>query len=353
MKKTRRQKVFATLIACLLCASFFVVPVSAETQYDFSLYAPEYSDNYYFRVTRGNKDDSQWLDFLNWISMDSAVSTMYYDDDEATFFDFYMPNVSSAGSSANEALCAVFLGNFRIAEEARYQESDTVWIDAGRFILGSDRKNFNVNNMRFSLRAITDSGISIVIASTDWQSISIGSSGPRMKEIDYPRMNFTFNQNYTALGLVLCVDFAVSATDPTTEKMILMCPNDFKIHYTQGLGPNTPIYPAPDQGNIGQMESAEDQLMQGGQAGLDAGADTFRDFADAFNSHPNLARCFVKISDIFVRLSGLPQMNTLVHISLSLGLFASLLGLAGSIVSAADRKAGREAAAAARASKSK
>ena len=45
-------------------------------------------------------------------------------------------------------------------------------------------------------------------------------------------------------------------------------------------------------------------------------------------------------------------MNTLVHISLSLGLFASLLGLAGSIVSAADRKAGREAAAA-RAAKSK
>lgn len=195
--------------------------------------------------------------------MDSAVSTMYYDDEEATFFDFYMPNVSGNISSANEALCSVFLGNFRIAEEARYQESDTVWIDPGCFILGSDRSKFNVNNMRFSLRIATDSGIGVVIASTDWQSISIGSSGSRQKEIEYPRMNFTFNQNATGIALILCVDFAVSATDPTTEKMILMCPNDFKIHYTQGIGPNTPIYPAPDQGNIGQMESAEDQLMQG------------------------------------------------------------------------------------------
>ena len=344
--KTRRQKVFATLIACLLCASFFVVPVSAETQYDFSIYAPEYSDNYYFRVIDGDINYTNLLNQRTWWHMDEPEAVMYYDDEDYTVYDFYIPN------SKNNGLCAVWLGNFRIAEEHRYQTSDTIWIDPGRLLLGSDRDYFSVNYMRFSLRYVTSTGVQAVFAATDWQSISIGSFNERLVEIEYPRMNFEIYDNCTAIGLVLCVDFAVSALDGSTEKMIVVTPNDFKIHYSVGTGPNTPIYPAPDQGNIGQMESAEDQLMQGGQAGIDAGADTFTQFTQEFNQ-PSLARCFVKISDIFVRLSGLPQMNTLVHISLSLGLFASLLGLAGSIVSAADRKAGREAAAAARASKSK
>lgn len=113
--------------------------------------------------------------------------------------------------------------------------------------------------------------------------------------------------------------------------------------------PDAPTYIPPNDGNMGSLENIESGLIADSQGGFDSANQTFTDFG---TNILQFKEGMVLISNIMTDFVGeVPLVSAVITISLSLGLFASLLGLAGSIVSAADRKASREARAESRRSK--
>lgn len=341
--KTRRQKVCVVLVTVFLCASFFAVPVSAAEVYDVEFETPLPGETSLFRVGPG--DYSHWLSYdINWSELSPPK--------EVTDIG---PSVDPSGAlytfdwfSSNQGIVSFWLGTSKFGVE-RYQTSDVIWIDPGLFnlrvIVG---EYISFSNYRFSLRPVYDDyTVGPVIASTDIQSLHLSgvSNGMNSVVVNYPRMNFVINDSVSAIGLVLCLDVSGSSMN-STNQIIGIFEDVFTLHYANGSDPNLPSYAPPNSGNTGSLDSTESQLQNNASAGLNQTDEIFSSVSTNING---FATSFLRIARLMTRLGDkVPYLNIVVQLSLALGLFASLLGLAGSIVSAADRKAGREAQRAAR-----
>ena len=340
--KTRRQKVFAILAACLLCASFFAVPVSAGTTFDVTFETPVPGDYNFFRVGGGSH--------LNW---SFTHNTSWNDLKRPTNVVDVGPSVDPSGASytfdwvsGNNGIVSFWLSTSKFGLD-RFQSSDVVWIDSGVFHLQVQNNEYiQFCHYRFSLRIVYEGQtIGPVIGSTDLQRISLSGLGEPAVSVYYPKMNFTISDSVNGIGLMLCLEVEGSSMNGQGQ-IITTLQDTYTVHYANGADPNLPTYDEPSSGNVGGLESAEQELIQGSQTGLDTANNSFLAFGDRIRS---FSTCFIRISSYLNKITGkIPYFDLMLWISLSLGIYASLLGLAGAIVSAADRKAGREAAAAAR-----
>lgn len=352
--KTRRKKIICKIIsflACVLfCASFFCIPVSAATvtKVTFQPPMPGFADEMnFFRVSLGTPSNFTLLSDNNWSSLYSPTTISWIggnSNPQGVIYSFNKPNASS-----NTGVVSFWLGQSKFGLTS-YSSSDIVYLNAGTFKLLLDSGSANrLQGYRFSLRAInSDGSIGKVVAYTDLFSPILIAGPATEKTISYPQLSFTFSQSVTSSGLALCLDVGVlfNHTSGTTYSAGISATSSFTVVYSNGPDPNLPTYTPPDQGGVGDLDNTEGELLDGSQEGMDVATDFFSDLSGNLSSY---ATAFVRISEILNRLVGsVPLFGVLVSISLTLGLFTSLLGLAGSIVSAADRRAGREAREAAR-----
>lgn len=337
--KTRKQKVISILACVFLLASFFAIPVSA-------------ADDVY-KVTFEYPDPTI-IDQLQYIAGITSTETYLTN---GPYWNFYNPVSASATADYGQFRFTVpdgfdtdvyvgaYVGRSKF-DLSTYSTSDTVWIDPCKV----DFRIFGGSTLyafRFSLRQFTDDvTITNVVGHSDWTIVNLYSSND-LQSVSVPQTAINMIQGGDFYGLGLFIDMYFYQPTPTFYFGIGY--NSVTVNYSQILTPNTPIYPPPDSGDLGNLESAEGQLMDSNTAGLDAANNAFLSFADNLVS---FGLVFTRISMMLNRfVNGVPLVSVLVWISLSLGLFASLLGLAGAIVGAADRKAGREAARAARSKK--
>lgn len=345
--KTRRQKVFAILAACLLCASFFAVPVSALDQmeifdirnqiYNYGMgpggnYDPNYKPFSSLKYVNG-EDDLEVLDYFYSDEFDTPevftdTGKMTFNlqlDDDFGLLNYYINDLPTGLS---------------------FSDNDTFFIESGRLLLMLDNDNFSLSQCRFVIRSSADNDsfdFGEVVAATDILEIDFTSKN---KFLSYPQLFFKIIQNTKPSDdLCLCVEFYATLQGDDIGK-ITFSVSDFTVKFGVGKSPDYPIYPAPDSGNMGSLDSTESQLQDSASAGLNESAELFGSLSTNLNG---FGSSIMRVTRLMISLGDkIPYLKLIVNISLALGLFASLLGLAGSIVSAADRKAGREAARAAR-----
>lgn len=134
---------------------------------------------------------------------------------------------------------------------------------------------------------------------------------------------FRYHIAYFSAGNITLVNqpFAVSCGDPNS--------------------PNAPAYIKPDGGSVSDLGSAEDSLVSGSQAGIDKAGEAFSSVDTNLAAYINGLLMCSKIMG--VAMSKMPWLGTVIEISLALGLFASLLGLAAALIGASDRRAAASA----------
>lgn len=351
--KTRRQKVvlkYMSIFTCiLLCASFFCIPVSAGSMYDVTFETPIPGEEGVFRVGGGRYDDWSPTEDLTWqeLSMPKSVEDVVDTDGRpgtAYTFDWI---------DANQGVLSFWLGQSTFGID-RFQTSDYAWLDQGAFTLEVVEGDYIAfSYYRFVLRPhFVDGTVGAVIASTEPTQFYLSGIGQDYVRVSYPKLSFNFYDSVSAKGLVLCLEVAGSSLN-NFNQIIATYQDYYSVHYAKGSDPNYPIYGGADSGNLDELESQEQQLMDSASGGIDAGINAMVGFQQIYNDL-NLFVFPMRLAAILNGLVDIPGIHGLVMVSLSLGLFASLMALAGSLVSAADRKAGqakREAAAAERAAK--
>lgn len=134
---------------------------------------------------------------------------------------------------------------------------------------------------------------------------------------------FRFHIAYFSAGNITLVNqpFAVSCGDPNS--------------------PNAPAYNKPDGGSVSDLGSAEDALVGGTQDGIDTAGDAFSSVDTNLAAYINGLLMCSKIMG--AAMTKMPWLGTVIEISLALGLFASLLGLAAALIGASDRRAAASA----------
>lgn len=112
------------------------------------------------------------------------------------------------------------------------------------------------------------------------------------------------------------------------------------VGYGNSSSPEAPSYSAPDGGTVEKLEDVENELNEGTSDGMEIGQETISNVGINFaNFQKGLLLCSRVMTSF---MDNVPLLAIVVQISLSLGLIATLVGLAGAIVSAAERRAGRE-----------
>lgn len=356
--KTRRQKVFAILSACFLCASFFAVPVSAADQLTTVAVENIIYEYGMDHTGSGELDVRPYSSFYLYEPTFSNISFSLFDTYTAFIERFLIdsPLISTSGSSymgfeypsLNPSLNhfgIYFINNlFDDGVVRTFSRGDTVFLDSSFFpILLYD--GARLTNYRFTIRDYGDPYnfyFGNVVASTDIISANVTDED---SGFDYDRLAFNFNNTVSSSELCLCLEFQLDIVQD--ELYFEIEKTSLTFQFGAGVSPDYPIYPsAPGGDDVGNLDSAEQELIQGSQQGLNNAADNFASFGDRIRS---FSTCFIRIANYLNRIVGnTPYLDLVLWISLSLGIYASLLGLAGAIVSASDRKAGREAAAAAR-----
>lgn len=113
--------------------------------------------------------------------------------------------------------------------------------------------------------------------------------------------------------------------------------------YGNPNAPGAPAYPTPDDGDLGRLESTEQELENNTAEGQQELGNIIssQSLTDTLLSYAAGLQMSSKI--MLSAITRIPFLNALIWVAMSLGFVASLLGLAGAIVSAADRRAGRDA----------
>lgn len=333
--KTRRQKVFAILVACLFCASFFCFPVSAATTYDAVFTVPNEGSENFMRVGPGRDKIFDQTAVLSWSQLSPPTSWVpigpAVDPSGVSYnFDFY--------NYENTSVVSFWIGQSSYGLE-RYQKSDVVYIDPGYFTLQVPSGLYvTYFNYRFSLRIInSDHSIGEVIASTSINDMALSGIGQNSLTVYYPKMPFTFSKSMNGIGLLLVLEVSGSGLYPSGQ-IIGIFSDDFSVHYSDGPDPNLPTYDPPDQGSIGDVDDLESDILDGSQVGLDSVAGQL-DSSSLTEAVTDFQWAFVHISRFMTRLSGnIPYLDAVIYISISLGLLATLVALSGAIVTASDRR---------------
>lgn len=358
--KARKQKVIrigCIIVSIFLLASFFALPVMAEVD---NLSSVEVENDIYFSVGSDEEVSSQrpytpfYVGYFtkNQLTGYDDLTSAYWSWTQATdgmmnsnggYFDFWDAPVNQSGRT----LKAVYYINQLFDDYAvrTFREGDTMFIGAEGWLGTWFDTITEFVDYRFTLRDNGDDymfSFGRIVAYTDTVTLD-NETVEDDAGFDYPGLVFKFNQEVTSSTLCLCLEFTI--TNEVTDLVFNIDPVNILIKFGSGVSPNYPIFPAaPGGDDVGNYDKAEQQLVQSQQQGLSQGAQAIQGAGSSLNALSNDLKLmsFVPVlSGMLDRIVQIPGINALVNISLSLGLFVSLLGLAASIVSAADRKVGQ------------
>lgn len=361
--KTRRQKdvlkyirkYIAVALCIILCASFFVVPVSAAEDYSVVFESPTSTNPYLFAVGAGTVSDPSPTEDASWADLQVAKDTraFYYNDVYAVAYTFDW-------IEANQGIVSFDIGSADFGLEF-YTMDNVAWLDPGKFTLEVVEEDYiSFYNYRFVLRPCYDFyDYGPVIAATDIQSFYMNGLSQDYVTVSYPRLDFKFRDSASSPQLELILEVFGSSLIPE-NRVIVSYEDKYTMHYAPTISPNIPLFPsAPGQGEIDNYSDSEQALIGSQASSMQQGLDSMNNVGNSLSSMTSLfdfGRLTLMLGNIMDRLMLIPGFSNLVNISLGLGLFASLLSLSAAIVSASDRKAeqaNREAARAARSDKKK
>lgn len=360
--KTRKQKVisriFCMVVSILLLASFFVMPVSAEEagrfynfrpNFDFDTQNPSYLYQLPIPLYDANRPFSMMDNTVQIYNMYDIEPSDY--DGECATFEFYPKHYSD-----NPTGLVLPLGVSSLSTDNNsviMSPDDTIFIESGRFYIGIDTELDALIRTRFTIRpvySVTGSGNSTfgpVYAFTDTLNIYI-SEGSK-SYFDYPRLEFSYTGLFPdgiQTPMFLCVEFIFTTADPLDITIINAEETAVKFFYGSGTSPNNPVFPAaPGDDLVSGLGSAEQELLDSSAAGLDEGVSIMSGIGNFLGNTRSggldLVMFTASFNTIMNSLVDIPGINSLVMISLSLGLFGSLFGLSASIISASSRRSGQ------------
>ncbi len=140
--------------------------------------------------------------------------------------------------------------------------------------------------------------------------------------------------------VVTSIKFVFFYSSISTTRYGSIAPDDnmFTISYGDIRSPDYPNYSPPDDTGILDMNSKEDALLSGTEAGLNDFNSSVLGLGDALASSVRGMTYVQRVmNDLFTYL---PSINVVVQISLACGMIAFLLGLASTIVRRIQSKGG-------------
>lgn len=155
--------------------------------------------------------------------------------------------------------------------------------------------------------------------------------------LSLPSVSFDITQDVT--NCFVAIQFKCTR-DSGVENVFTI--NNFNFHYGYG-NPNSPEYPGyskPDTGAADDLDSIENELKDQSTEGFNTANSYFSGFFDTIQPYSS---GLLFVADVMnLSIDTIPFIGHLLGISLALGLFGFILGLAGSIAGAADRRQRRE-----------
>ena len=204
-----------------------------------------------------------------------------------------------------------------------------------------DRLRINTNFYGWSW--IGFSTLDVYLVTTDGQYISVGSfSNAKGTTSGGDFFQFFVDVDHTLASggsiAKLRFNLYISRFDSTTFNIVNA---DFSLSCGSSGSPEAPAYSAPDGGSVSDLGSAEDSLTNSAQDGIDKAGEAFAGVDNNLSGYLNgLLMCSRIMGAAMIKL---PWLGSVIEISLALGLFASLLGLAAALIGASDRRAAAQA----------
>lgn len=175
-------------------------------------------------------------------------------------------------------------------------------------------------------RVNTYSGVSI---SLDLHLTSL--DGSRETIVSQPAYidgnDFYFSFDYTAEEGVVCKWITLYFSFGSTE-IADCCFTLNKASIITNISPETPLYSPPDTGELDNMEGLEGQVNNQNQQGMN-NAEGYQD--SALTTIVKYVAGFQAVAAIIGKIGDIPFIGALLTLSVSIGLFAFLLGMVGSV----------------------
>ena len=343
--KNRRQKYIVLIVACmLLCASFFAVPVSAaDTNVvtdiirisDISVDVRNFGlDDFVLDPT----DPFAYLNTLSWSELNRPYAAGFNDYDGYDMVDFSFD--SSPGVDVVTSF-AITESPFTTLQWTSDFYPVYLYLNSGQFYFLSGNLNY-VKYTRWSLREYNNGVIGDVIAYTDFVSWKTLTSDVIHVQIN--RDKFSYFYSPVPRQVVLCFDVV---STPSRDSTFFAYATDYPIEFLQVnsdpnfIGdvsmpyPNIPQYISPDFSGYQDYSAYENHLLSTTEDSRTTFLGMMTNLRDNMVS---FTKFFAKLSILLTDITGtIPFLDIVVYISLSLGLFASFLGIAGSLTHAAER----------------
>ena len=338
--KIRKQKVISILAGVFLLASFFVMPVAA-------------ADDYYTAVFGwphlGVDDTSFNTNFFSYCRWEDSLNSKDWDDLLDPTTDFYWASGDSLANTGygyrwtwpssygNSGYISFYLGSSAFGTSS-YVPEDTVWVDPLELLLILPDGYTSAFRYRYSFRETTSGNdIGKVVGYSEWVDFRATAYDAWTEvPISIPRTTMTITTGGVYDGLAFFLEFECNSMNSSMG--LGMDEYGVSVNYGKGHSPNYPVYGSPSGSNeIGDLGSKEDALLSGTEEGQYQANQYFSN-APSFIL-PNFAAGIVAITNVMSKFMRIGNIGDIVTMSLSLGLFATLLGLAASIVGAADRRA--------------
>lgn len=330
--KTRVLKILGiALITVALTVSFFAIPVSAADVYRVVLNFPTPEVNYFGFVRHESSFDSN-----SFSTYRPASATV--DLSSGVRYVFGVPDVYAGKGYMSVVIGFSSFGN----SDGQYFSSDVFWTDPFTFNYTFDQlanSKGTTSRWRLALRQMTNDGITYIAGTSDWVSELNGDQA----SIDVPKTRIPLDSNVNCSGLALCIDFQFDVSDPNGEFDSTQAVNfnvvDGQVvcNYANQNSPDLPLYDGPtDTGKVDELDVLDQEVLAGVQDGMDTWNDLSGDLGNSLATFRSGLHFVTNILNI--PLQDNIVIRDFVQICLSLGISASLLGIAGSIIGAAARR---------------
>lgn len=322
--------VFAFVAVCL--------PVSADTNtdgiYTATLRFPVAETNYFgFALYETSFDNNSFQQYRAPSAVTDEVDTVQYvlglpDSYNGTYYGALVLGVSSLGT-----------GGY-------FPHDSLYWSDPFKLSWQFGRladSEATIDKWRLSLRMMTTSGITYVVATSPWVTGLL----PNSYTLSVPKCRFTLNDDVDTSALVLCFDYHCDVTDPVGEfdnaqavRFYVRDGGIVTLNYSLPTNPNAPNFSNPDNTLLDQNSQLEGEVLEGVDGlELEDNSSTLFDSIGTsiatFSNGLNFARVSLNLF-----IEDIPWIRDFVQVSLALGITATLLGLAGSIIGSATRRKG-------------
>lgn len=352
--KSRRQKILSVLAICFLCASFFILSVSAADVYRTRvIWQREWPDNpLSFRVSSQALDRDDVFYFTDNTDFDllpgPTSTNMAYDGAGNYYatFSFRAPERSSgffvSTYYVNNVLGQEFFdqtGNFP-------SSSDGFYLDPGVLDLFLENQDLfqyqiDISHIRFSLRYFDADNVAVgkTYAATDLVPVDLSISGSlsASDQVNFDTLIFRSRAGIPTPELALCIDFVGTVSTLSQDVTLgIYYPEFFFSSSVGGIGPQVPQYTPPDFRPEDDLHELESGVIESITPNLDLLDDLNNDFGSNLQS---FSLVFARISQMLTRLTGgIPFMDVLFQFSLILGFWAFAVGATGSIIGAASHR---------------